>query len=125
MPHIVLEYPATLPVPDLADALGALHRALAPLGPFALDDFKSRAHCCDVACVGAGGARRAFAHVEVGVLDRRDAEVQRLVADATLAWLERTFAECLTGWDVDLTVEVREIRSALYRKSRRAPERAS
>ena len=125
MPHITLEYSTNLPaLPELATAFGALHAALAPLGPFAIDDFKSRAHPTAAYTVGDGTATRAYAHLTVGVLDRRDADVQRRVADAALAWLEATFAGCVAGLDVDLTVEVREMRAALYRKARVRPERA-
>jgi 5-carboxymethyl-2-hydroxymuconate isomerase len=119
MPHITLEYSTNLASsPELGVAFGALHAALAPLGPFALDDFKSRAHPTDAYAVGDGAATRAYAHLTVGVLDRRDADVQQRVADVALAWLEATFAGCLTALDADLTVEVREMRAALYRKTR-------
>jgi 5-carboxymethyl-2-hydroxymuconate isomerase len=122
MPHITLEYSTNLPdVPDLAAAFGALHAALAPLGPFAIDDFKSRAHPTAAYAVGDGAKNRAYAHLTVGVFDRRAVDVQQRVADAALAWLEATFAGRLTVVDADLTVEVREMRAALYRKTRSRP----
>jgi len=125
MPHITLEYSTNLAdVPELAVAFGALHAALAPVGPFAIDDFKSRAHPTAAYAVGDGTGTRAYAHLTVGVLDRRDADVQRQVADVALAWLEATFAGHLGGVDADLTVEVREMRAALYRKTRVRPEGA-
>jgi 5-carboxymethyl-2-hydroxymuconate isomerase len=122
MPHITLEYSTNLAnSPELGVAFGALHAALAPLGPFAIDDFKSRAHPTAAYAVGDGAKNRAYAHLTVGVLDRRVVDVQQRVADAALAWLEATFAGRLTAVDADLTVEMREMRAALYRKARLRP----
>lgn len=123
MPHILIEHSANLRAPA-AEALGALHDLLVPIGPFGIDDFKSRVIRCETYRVGDGDASRAFVHATVGVLDRRSDEVQVQVADATLAWLRATFTPSLGALDADLTVEVRAMRASLYRKARPAQEPA-
>jgi 5-carboxymethyl-2-hydroxymuconate isomerase len=118
MPHVTLEYSSNLTdVPDLRALFASLHEALAGLG-IALDDFKSRAYRCDTYVVGTGAPDRAFVHVTLAVLDRRSAEAQRAAGELTLGIVHKAFAA--TGLDCDVTVEVREMRAALYFKARSA-----
>jgi 5-carboxymethyl-2-hydroxymuconate isomerase len=61
---------------------------------------------------------RAFVHLTLAVLDRRSAEAQRAAGELSLGLVHKAFAA--TGLDCDVTVEVREMRAALYFKARSA-----
>jgi 5-carboxymethyl-2-hydroxymuconate isomerase len=115
MPHLILEYSANLPAPDLQGLFAALHDALATLG-FEVDDCKTRAHRCEAFRVGTGAPDRAFAHLTVAVLDRRTRQTQRAAGELALQRLRDAFGAA--ALDCDLTVEVREMRAGSYFKAR-------
>jgi 5-carboxymethyl-2-hydroxymuconate isomerase len=115
MPHLTLEYSANLAEPDLAGLFAALHEAVATLG-FAVDDCKTRAYRCESYRVGTGAPERGFAHLTLAVLDHRTPETQRQLARNALRTLQLAFDA--TALDCDLTVEVREMRSGSYFKTR-------
>jgi 5-carboxymethyl-2-hydroxymuconate isomerase len=118
MPHVTLEYSSNLTgVPDLRALFTSLHEALAGLG-IELDDFKSRAYRCETYVVGTGAPDRAFVHLTLAFLDRRAAETQRAAGELALGIVHKAFAPI--GLDCDVTVEVREMRAALYFKARAA-----
>ena len=96
---------------DAAAFFQHLHEALVALGPFTLEDFKSRAYACDQYRVGSGRPDRAFAHLTLAVLDRHDVAVRRAAAETALALLRTTFARAFEEKDCDLTVDVREVSS--------------
>lgn len=122
MPHVTLEYSANIPEPaDLEGLFRRLHEALVPLGPFDIQDFKSRAYRTAQYCVGPGGAPRGFVHLTLAILDRRSLDIQKAAGETALALLREAFARALTEQDCDLTVEVREMRMATYFKVRSAP----
>lgn len=122
MPHATLEYSANIPGPaDLGGFFRRLHETLAPIGPFDIQDFKSRAFRVEHYCVGPGGSRRGFVHLTLAILDRRSLEIQKAAGEAALALLREEFARALAEQDCDVTVEVREMRLATYFKVRSAP----
>src|ERR1051325_874059 len=93
MPHIVLEYSNNLPdAIDVPPVLRRLHDELAALGPFALDDIKSRAIAFDRFIVAAGAPDAVFAHVTVSIMTGRDVDVRKAVSAAMLAVLREGFA---------------------------------
>jgi 5-carboxymethyl-2-hydroxymuconate isomerase len=115
MPHLILEYSANLPSPDLRALFAALHDGLAGPG-ISRDDCKSRAYRCETYLVGTGGPERAFVHLTLALLDRRPPEAQRIAGEVALGIVQTAFAA--TGLDCDVTVEVREMRATQYLKIR-------
>lgn len=122
MPHVVLEYSDNLPDrPDLRRVLLEIHEALVATGAFARDDIKSRALRHDTHAVADGAAERGFVAVEVRILEGRSAEVKAAASDGVLAVLARAFPESLARLPVGLSVEIREMDRASYRR-RRGPD---
>jgi 5-carboxymethyl-2-hydroxymuconate isomerase len=122
MPHLILEYSANLPSPDLQSLFASLHEALAALG-IELDDCKSRAYRCEAYRVGKGDPRfhtslleRAFAHLTLAVLDSRPQALQHAAGEQLLRILSDAFATVVH--DCDVTVEVRSMRTGGYFKTR-------
>ena len=115
MPHLTLEYSANLAEPDLPRLFTSIHEALATLG-IALDDCRSRARRCETYRVGTGAPERAFVHLTLAILDRRPPETQRAAGELAFGVLQEAFAA--TALDCDVTVEVREMRTSSYFKTR-------
>ncbi len=119
MPHVVLEYSDNLvDRPDLGRLLLEIHEALLATGAFVRDDIKSRAIRHDTYAVADGAPGRGFVAVEVRILAGRSDEVKAAAADGVLAALERAFPESLARQPVGLSVEIRDMDRASYRRRR-------
>jgi 5-carboxymethyl-2-hydroxymuconate isomerase len=118
MPHLVLEYSASVPdEPDLDLVLRRLHEAMTAAGPFDPANVKSRAVCYESFRVADGAPDRAFVHLTASVLAGREAGVLRETARALLASLRESFPRARSERRCDFTVELREMRPDLYLKS--------
>lgn len=78
MPHLTLEYTASLP-PEIAsrDLLLSLHRTLESVGGIRLGNCKSRAFALAAFALGGGEKEAAFVHLEVRFLEGRPPEVRQ------------------------------------------------
>jgi 5-carboxymethyl-2-hydroxymuconate isomerase len=118
MPHLVLEYSASVPdQPDLDVVLRRLHEAMAAAGPFDLANVKSRAVRHETFRLADGAPDRDFVHLTASVLAGREAAVLRETAGALLAVLRESFPRARSERRCDFTVEMREMRRDLYLKS--------
>jgi 5-carboxymethyl-2-hydroxymuconate isomerase len=123
MPHCILEYSANLPSkPALRDVLLGVHSALLGTGLFTEADIKSRAIRHEVYAVADGDPARSFVALVVEILEGRTDEVKGTIADALFAVLTREFAEAIAGWRCNVTVQIRDIHRASYRRHRGDPE---
>lgn len=116
MPHIILETTADLPenanVPDILDAL------VAKLSSFETIDSKSVKgyHTLrSVWCLGEGGPP-GFAHCTVAIMTGRPEELRKSIADGMYGVLKEHFSQSLELGEVSLTLELREMDAATYRK---------
>ena len=66
--------------------------------------------------VGSGGEDKAFVHLAVRYLEGRPAQVQRSVGEALLSALKRHFADAPRGLELQITVEIEDIRRESYFK---------
>jgi 5-carboxymethyl-2-hydroxymuconate isomerase len=124
MPHLTLEYSNNLPAPvDFGALFTRLHETLAGIGPFALEQIKSRAVPHDVFRIGAGAPENVFVHLNVAILTGRDTELQHHVAEQLLAVLREGFARTWDERPCDITVDIREMSRKTYAKA--VNERAS
>ncbi len=119
MPHLVLEYSANVPDrPDLRRVLLDLHDALAATGLFDRKDLKSRALRHDDFAVGDGAEDRPFVALSIAILDGRPDEVKAAISDATLEVLVRAFPRLVDAGRGAISVEVRDLHRASYRRVR-------
>ncbi len=119
MPHVLLEFSDNLlDRPDLGRVLLEIHEALVATGAFAREDIKSRALRHETYAVADGAPGRGFVAVEVRILEGRSAEAKAAAADGVLAALERAWPESLARQPVGLSVEIRDMDRASYRRRR-------
>ncbi len=117
MPHLTLEYTSNLRhrCPEPALLLG-LHRVLESAAGVRIGNCKSRWREVDRWTVGDGKGESAFVHLDIRLLEGRSEAERRAVGTAALEILRDHFLPAPDGVDVQITVEVREIRKALYFK---------
>lgn len=119
MPHCILEYSSNLASPPpMRDVLLGIHRALVGTGLFEEGDIKSRAIRHDAFAVADGAADRAFVALAVEILDGRSDEVKERIADALFEALTAAFARSMEGGRCNVTVQIRDIHRASYRRHR-------
>ena len=119
MPHLVLEYSANVPdQPDLRRLLLDLHDALAATGLFERKDLKSRAVRHDVFAVADGAEDRPFVALSIAILGGRSDEVKAAISETALDVLVRAFPELVAEGRGAISVEVRDLHRASYRRVR-------
>lgn len=119
MPHLVLEYSANVPDrPDLGRVLRDLHAALMASALFDRKDLKSRAVRHEVFAVADGAPDRAFVALSVAILEGRPDEVKAALAEAALDVLVGAFPKLVAGGRGAISVEVRDLHRASYRRVR-------
>jgi 5-carboxymethyl-2-hydroxymuconate isomerase len=117
MPHCTLEYSANVPDrPDVRRLLLEVHEALTATGLFTLADIKSRAVRHETFVIGDGDETRVFATLTIEILDGRSDEVKAAISAAALEVLARHFPASLAERACSLTVQVRDIHRASYRR---------
>jgi 5-carboxymethyl-2-hydroxymuconate isomerase len=119
MPHLVLEYSANVPdQPDFRRVLLDLHEALMATALFERKDIKSRAVRHDVFAVADGAGDRAFVALSIAILDGRPDEVKAALSEAALEVLVRAFPKLAEGGRGAISVEIRDLHRASYRRVR-------
>jgi 5-carboxymethyl-2-hydroxymuconate isomerase len=117
MPHLTLEYTANLsgtpPTPELLLSIHGLLNAVAGIRP---ENCKSRWREVDEWVVGFGDSRSAFVHLDLRFLEGKPLDVQQAVGEGVLDILKAHFLPEPPGLDLQITVEVQEIRKPTYFK---------
>ena len=109
MPQIRLEYTNNLdPTPHLGSLLDRIHAAINTIAGVNLDNCKSRVQVVDQFRIADGAADHAFVHLEVRLLEGRDAVKQEL-GNACLELLEAAFDVTRNDRRVQATVEISDI----------------
>ena len=119
MPHLVLETSANVPdEPDLKRVLLDLHDALVASSLFERKDIKSRVVRHDVFAVADGAEDRAFVALSISILDGRPDDVKAALSDAALDVLVGAFPRLAEGGRGAISVEIRDLHRASYRRVR-------
>ncbi len=119
MPHLVLEYSANVPDrTDLRRVLLDLHEALLASALFERKDLKSRAVRHEVFAVADGAEDRPFVALSIAILEGRPDEVKAALSEAALDVLVRAFPKLVAGGRGAISVEVRDLHRASYRRVR-------
>ena len=117
MPHLTLEYTSNLARrrPDPALLL-RLHALLESVAGISIANCKSRWREVGEWLVADGKSASAFAHLDIRFLEGRPLHVQQAVGRGALELLRSHFLPAPENTDLQLTVEVQEIRRAFYFK---------
>ncbi|WP_176712065.1 5-carboxymethyl-2-hydroxymuconate Delta-isomerase [Streptomyces sp. DI166] len=96
MPHLVLEHSGNVREHiDPAVLFGALHRQLAAVGGFRIQDFKSRLVRMDQYFIGDGTREQSFVNLDVRTFGGKSAETRAAISAAALAVLASAFEHTL------------------------------
>lgn len=116
MPHLILETTADLPengnIPDILESLVSIFSGFETVNPVAVKAY----HTLRSNWVMGEGAPAGFAHLSVWVLEGRPLELREKMADTLYAEMKQQFAESAAENGVSITLEVREMAAATYRK---------
>jgi 5-carboxymethyl-2-hydroxymuconate isomerase len=117
MPHLTLEYTANLRErrPD-ATLFSAFHSLLESVAGIKIENCKSRWREVDDWVVGNGKERSAFVHLDVRFMEGRTDELKQALGIAFLEMLKACFDPGRSKIDLQITVEIQDIRKADYFK---------
>ena len=117
MPHLTLEYTGNLSsTPPTKELLLSLHHLLEAIAGIRVGNCKSRWRKVEDWVVGDGDPDAAFVHLDFRFLEGRPLEIQQAVGQGALDALKAHFHPAPEGVDLQITVEVGEIRKATYFK---------
>jgi 5-carboxymethyl-2-hydroxymuconate isomerase len=117
MPHCILEASDNLlDAPDWAALLGRIHQGLVATGLFQEADLKSRVRLHPVFRVADGAPDRAFATLDIQVLEGRSDEVKAQISAAMMPILAAAFPRTTEQMRLNLTVQVSDLHRASYRR---------
>jgi 5-carboxymethyl-2-hydroxymuconate isomerase len=117
MPQLTLEYTPNLSeTPPTPELLLSVHRLLNAVAGIRLENCKSRWREVRDWVVGTGDTDSAFVHLEIRFLEGRGLEVQQAVGEGAMGILKEHFLSNGEGVDLQITVDVQEIRKATYFK---------
>jgi len=117
MPHLKLEFTSNLsgtpPTPELFVGIHGILNSVAGIHP---DNCKSRWQEVEGWVVGSGTPGSAFVHLDIRFLEGRPLHVQQAIGEGILEVLKAHFLPEPEGVDLQITVDVGEIRKATYFK---------
>lgn len=117
MPHLTLETTPNLsPLPSVNSLFRELHRLLEDGAGISIDNCKSRHRVTGDFLVGDGESEAAFAHLDIRFLEGRSSEVIHRIGSGALGILRDFLEPIPEGLELQITVEVQEIRRASYFK---------
>jgi len=117
MPHLTLEYTANLD--EWASDPGvllSLHRTLESVAGIKVGNCKSRWRMVEEWVVGDGEGESAFVHLDLRFLEGRPPSVKEAVGAGALEILKNHFGPASEGLDLQITVEIQDIRKETYFK---------
>lgn len=113
----MLEYSANIKCPsNLADLFYQLHKVLAETGGIKLENCKSRAYRAENFMVATGRESDGFVHLEIRFLEGRSPQVKRNIGQEVHDILMEWFHDSVEKMQLQITVEVRDIRRSFYFK---------
>lgn len=117
LPQIRLEYSGNVTEEILSDKLFlGIHEVLRDTGGIRIGNCKSRSFRCDPFRIGAGEPENAFVHLEVRILEGRSSELKGEIGRALLDVLAGYFAGSAERLDLQITVEICDIKRDAYFK---------
>ena len=117
MPHVTLEYTNNVDQDiEFCDLFSELHQVLASTAGIDVNNCKSRAIRLHTYHIGEGQTENAFVHLEIQLLEGRPAELKREIGQRGLQVLARHLNPSLGKYDLQITLEVRDMQRQSYFK---------
>ncbi len=117
MPHLTLEYTSNLE--EWASDPGlllSLHRLLESVAAIKIGNCKSRWRMVEEWVVGDGQGESAFVHLDLRFLEGRALDKKQAVGAGAAELLRSHFEAAFQSFDVQITVDVQDIRRSTYFK---------
>ncbi len=117
MPNILLEYTTNVSeIIDYESLFIEIHRVLHELGGIKLDNCKSRVSAIEQYHIGDGHPSNAFVQMSISFIAGRSDELKQQVGNACLACLKQFYTRSMEKLDLQITVELIDIRREDYFK---------
>ncbi len=117
MPQISFEYTRNITQEIETQALFAMiHRVLGEVAGIPIENCKSRAKRLDDYYIANGKPDNAFIHLEIRFIEGRTPEMKKEIGEQCLGYLESYFSESASNLDLQITVEILDIRKQSYFK---------
>lgn len=118
MPQITLQYTDNVKQSAAFSELFAkIHLIVSEVGGIRVDNCKSRAIRLEDYFVAAGDAQRGFVHLDLAILEGRPDPTKRELGRRSLDILKRNYESVNEALDLQITVEIRDMRRDTYFKS--------
>lgn len=116
MPQLTVEFSSNiLEKKSLSNLLKNCHEIIAEHLPTKIESCKSRAHECQIYCVGDGQPDNAFVHVSLKVLPGRSDEQKTVVANKVMDKLKEYFADSLSKFKLQITLEIEDLQTTYFK----------
>ncbi|MCP4186342.1 MAG: 5-carboxymethyl-2-hydroxymuconate Delta-isomerase [Gammaproteobacteria bacterium] len=117
MPNILLEFtPNVLDPVDFKELFYEIHKILHEQGGIKLDSCKSRVSAVEHYHIGDGHPSNAFVQLTIALIAGRSAEVKQRIGNTCLAQLKLSYAKSMARLDLQITVEIVDIKPEEYFK---------
>lgn len=117
MPQITLQYTSNIqPLPKFYQLFSEVHKTINAIAGIKIENCKSRSIQLDNFYIGDGSENKGFLHLEVKILEGRTSDVKSNLGKSLLQILESQFKENIKLIDIQITVEVIDIRKNCYYK---------
>ncbi len=117
MPQITLQYTTNIDQSiNIKDLFIKIHRILANVGGIKIENCKSRAIKIEDYYIGQGESSNAFVHVNVAFLEGRPLELKKDIGGQLLGLLKKYYTSSIAEFNLQITVEIRDIMKELYFK---------
>jgi 5-carboxymethyl-2-hydroxymuconate isomerase len=117
MPHVTVEYSANIKSDLSSKALmKKIHETLAGFSTFNLNEIKSRCIRHQDFYMGDGNARNAFVYLRLEMLAGRRPAIKRAIGAKLRGVLRDSFRTAAKRYRLQMSVEIREIKKALWFK---------
>ena len=118
MPQITLEYTSNITQEFKFDFIfSEIHRIVSKTGGINIKNCKSRANKQQNYFIGQGESNNAFIHLEIRFLEGRSDLLKQDIGNKVLIFLKDYFKSSLTGFDLQITVEITDIQKKTYFKT--------
>jgi len=117
MPQIKLEYTDNIPDKiNFEDTFSKIHHLLHDIAGIAIHNCKSRAVKLDKYYIGDGISKSKFVHLEIALLEGRTKEIKQRIAEEILQILKKNYLTKRLIDDLQVTVEIKDIKKEFYFK---------
>jgi len=117
MPHLILNYTSNIDPPlDFGSLFLKLHTILNSIAGIEINNCKSRAQKLENYFISRGESEKAFIHLDVNFLEGRSAKIKKKIGNLCLDTIKEYCTSYLTKKDLQITVEIRDIRKEFYFK---------